>query len=231
MFDSENTNDLSGIIMPKFDVLQSKKIETEYESNSIAKQISIVFSASGISAMMSHPEMDSLPTAGQQYVQRKFENRKTGTFNSFSTKATEHGNKFESLAIETFTKITDVAVSHTGDNQICLTYGENCVAHPDGIVEDLLNQIIATVEVKCPYNREIHESYLQIIDAQSLKEVASNYYWQVCAQQLFSGANKSYFVSFDPKPNDGIPRLHYATIVIPTDDIEFMKKAGIKKTR
>ena len=34
----------------------------------------------------------------------------------------------------------------------------------------------------------------------------------------------SYFVSFDPKPNDGIPRLHYVKIVIPPGDIEFMKK-------
>ncbi len=86
MFDSENTDDLSGIVMPRFDFAQSKKIETEEtKDNSIAAQISTVFSASGISAIMSHPEMDSLPTAGQQHVQRKFENRKNGTFNNFSS--------------------------------------------------------------------------------------------------------------------------------------------------
>lgn len=228
MFDLENNNDdLSKVVMPRFDLAQSKKLETvddEDDNDSIAKQISTVFSASGISAIMSHPEMDSLPTAGQQYVQRKFANRKNGTFNSFSTKATEHGNKFEHKAIEEFERVTGFVVQHTGENQICLTYGENCVAHPDGIIFNELGQIIATVEAKCPYNRDIHESYLQIKDAQSLKQIAPNYYWQVCAQQLFSGVKTSYFISFDPKPNDGIPRLHFATIVIPEDDIEFMKK-------
>ncbi len=226
MFDLENNNDdLSGIVMPRFNLAQSKKLETEDEKDSIAKQISTVFSASGISAIMSHPEMDSLPTAGQQYVQRKFESRKaTGSFNNFSTKATEHGNKFEHKAIEEFERIIGFVVQHTGENQICLTYGENCVAHPDGIIFNELGQIIATVEAKCPYNRDIHESYLQIIDAQSLKAIAPNYYWQVCNQQLSSGANLTYFISFDPKPNEGVKSLHYAMIVVPDDDLMFMKK-------
>jgi hypothetical protein len=224
MFDFENSPNLVN-----FDTLtESNAIETveiEDENDSIAKQISTVFSASGISALTSHPEMDSLPTVSQQYVQHKFENRKNGTFNNFSTKATEHGNKFESKAIETFIAITGFDVKRTDDNQMCLTYGENCVAHPDGVIfSDTTGEITATVEVKCPYNREIHESYLQIKDAQSLKQIAQNYYWQVCAQQLFSGASLSFFISFDPKPNDGIPSLHYVTIVIPDNDIAFMKK-------
>ncbi|MGB4498927.1 MAG: YqaJ viral recombinase family protein [Methylococcaceae bacterium] len=224
MFDLENAPTL-----PSFDsLIESSAITTvdvdEEENDSIAKQISTVFSASAISAIMSHPEMDSLPTAGQQYVQRKFANRKNGTFNSFSTKATEHGNKFEHKAIEEFERVIGFVVQRTGENQICLTYGENCVAHPDGIIFNELGRIIATVEAKCPYNREIHESYLKIIDAQSLKAIAPNYYWQVCNQQLSSETNLTYFISFDPKPNEGVKRLHYAMIVVPVNDLMFMKK-------
>ncbi len=231
MFDLENnTDDLNGIVMPRFDLAQSKKIETEdVKDNSIAAQISTVFSASGISALMSHPEMDSLPTASQQYVQRKFEARKNCTFNHFSTKATEHGNKFELKAIETFIEKTGFAVLHTGENQRTLKYGDSTVAHPDGLIYrelDNINfhEISATVEAKCPYNREIHKSYLGITDAQSLKAIAPNYYWQIACQQLCADCDLTYFISFDPNPNDGIPRLHYAKIVIPNDDIAFMKK-------
>jgi hypothetical protein len=231
MFDLENnTDDLSGVVMPRFDFAQSKKIETEeIKDNSIAAQISTVFSASGISAIMSHPEMDSLPTAGQQYVQRKFENRKNGTFNHFSTKATEHGNKFELKAIDAFIEKSGFSVLHTGENQRTLKYGDSTVAHPDGLIYmelDNINfhEISATVEAKCPYSREIHKSYLGITDAQSLKAIAQNYYWQITCQQLCADSDLTYFISFDPKPDEGIPLLHYAKIVIPSDDIEFMKK-------
>lgn len=65
---------------------------------------------------------------------------------------------------------------------------------------------------------------MQIIDAQSLKAIAPNYYWQVCNQQLSSGANLTYFISFDPKPNEGVKSLHYGMIVVPADDLMFMKK-------
>ncbi|MEI6745989.1 MAG: YqaJ viral recombinase family protein [Methylococcaceae bacterium] len=230
MFDLENTDDLNGIVMPRFDLEQSKKIETEdIKDNSIAAQISTVFSASGISALMSHPEMNALPTAGQNYVQRKFENRKNGTFNHFSTKATEHGNKFELKAIDAFIEKTGFTVLHTGENQRTLKYGDSCVAHPDGLIYmelDNINfhEISATVEAKCPYNREIHKSYLGITDAQSLKAIVLNYYWQICCQQLCADCDLTYFVSFDPKPDEGVPLLHYAKIVIPDDDIAFMKK-------
>lgn len=233
MFDLENgsNENLRNVVMPRFDLAQSKKVESvdDDTTDSIAKQISTVFSASGISALMSHPEMDSLPTAGQQYVQRKFESRKSGTFNHFSTKATEHGNKFELKAIEAFIEKTGFDVLHTGENQRTLKYGGSTVAHPDGWIYmelDNINfhEISATVEAKCPYNREIHESYLGITDAQSLKSIAPNYYWQIACQQLCADCDLTYFISFDPKPNDGVPQLHYAKIAIPCDDIAFMKR-------
>lgn len=165
MFDLDNSPDLSGLVMPSFAaILESKVIETvdvDDDEDSIAKQISTVFSASGISAIMSHPEMDSLPTAGQQYVQRKFANRQNGTFNSFSTKATEHGNKFEHKAIEEFERVTGLVVQRTGENQICLTYGESCVAHPDGVIFNELGQIVATVKmpIQPRYSRIVFANY------------------------------------------------------------------------
>ena len=232
MFDEENTDDLNGIVIPRFNLSQYKKIETSEvndEKESIAEQIATVFSASGISAIMSHPEMDSLPTAGQQYVQRKFESRKaTGSFNNFSTKATEHGNKFEHKAIEEFERVTGLVVQHKGENQRTLYYSDSTIAHPDGIIYSEFTKITAvikaTVEAKCPYNRDIHESYLQIIDAQSLKAIAPNYYWQICCQQLCAECDLTYLISFDPKPNEGVKSLHYAMIIVPSDDLMFMKK-------
>lgn len=189
--------------------------------NGVAEKIRCVMSASGIAAIMSNPEMEALPEAGRQYIQKKFANRTfEGSIAGFRSKATNHGNNNEQPALDTFAKAGGFTLSNTGDDQAHLTYGDYVVAHPDALVfKD--GALVATVEVKCPFNQEIFADYLNIKDAQTLKLGSTLYYWQVCCQQLCAGVNSTFFVDFDPRNEDA--GLHFCEINIPIDDIEFMK--------
>ena len=55
------------------------------------------------------------------------------------------------------------------------------------------------LEIKCPYNSAIHIKYLSIIDNESMKRIASNYYAQMQSNMLINNLDKAIFVSFDPR--------------------------------
>lgn len=217
------SQDLSEIILPDFSAMTvaSENLISSVEDNGIAEKIRCVMSASGIAAIMSNPEMDALPESGRQYIQKKFANRTfEGSVAGFKSKATKHGNNNEQPALDAFAKAGGFALSNTGDDQAHLTYGDYVVAHPDALVfKDSV--LVATVEVKCPLNQEIFADYLNIRDAQTLKEKSTLYYWQVCCQQLCAGVNSTFFVDFDPRNEES--GIHFCEINIPLDDIEFMK--------
>lgn len=66
-------------------------------------------------------------------------------------------------------------------------------ASPDGLVGD-----DGLIEIKCPYTIEKSVTYmLNINDAESLKAVAPDYYWQVMCQLAVTGRKWCDFVVYD----------------------------------
>ena len=60
-----------------------------------------------------------------------------------------------------------------GETYVFIPYGEYSGYSPDGLSED------AILEIKCPYNSGIHLKNFNIYDADSLKQIHSEYYWQM----------------------------------------------------
>lgn len=96
-------------------------------------------------------------------------------------------------------------------------------ATPDAVVlED--EECIATVQVKCPYNRSIHRKYLEkIVDAESLKKVNRKYYWQVQGEMWVFDVRQAWFVSFDPRARIE-NQMHYVKILRNDADLEVLKE-------
>lgn len=76
-------------------------------------------------------------------------------------------------------------------------YLPNLILHasPDGFCENRKQ----VVEIKCP-NSDTYIKYVtNIKDAQTLKEVCPEYYWQMQLQMYVFDTNSGYFVAYDPR--------------------------------
>ena len=80
-----------------------------------------------------------------------------------------------------------------GDTYVFIPYGEYSGYSPDGLSED------AILEIKCPYNSGIHLKNFNIYDADSLKQIHPEYYWQMQLGMLATNLDYGYFVSYDPR--------------------------------
>jgi hypothetical protein len=74
------------------------------------------------------------------------------------------------------------------------------------------------VEVKCPFNSINHFWHSQIIDAETLKEIDSTYYWQVCLNILCQRAAEWVFCSYDPRYPEA-KRVTWSFIYPSVDDL------------
>lgn len=74
-------------------------------------------------------------------------------------------------------------------------FDDICGGSPDGIVR-YENGII---EIKCPYNPEVHQDYLLFEKPEELKEYNLQYYAQIQLNIIATNSTFGDFVSFDPR--------------------------------
>jgi hypothetical protein len=90
------------------------------------------------------------------------------------------------------------------------------------------------LEVKCPYNGGNHIKNTLIRDSADLKQIRTEYYWQVQSNMWLSGKDKAYFISFDPRLPYPV-NMHVVEIELNEDDIlaamEKIRMAGEYKER
>lgn len=129
--------------------------------------------------------------------------------------ALEWGNSHEFEAVQRFIKETGLEVEYYGGgNPKFFEYSNFSGGSPDGIIIDH-----AIIEVKCPYNSGEHVEHCLLSDAADLKDYAPEYYYQIMANMLFTGTDKAYFISYDPRFADD--HLQIKILEIDADEDEF----------
>lgn len=172
------------------------------------------FTASEIHKLMSSSRSGGgLSQTAESYVYEKASEILTGISKPIYGDALEWGKSYEKEAFEKFSMTTfEKFEYYGGENYLFIPYGEYSGCSPDGLSEN------AVLEIKAPYNSSIHLKNLTIHDADSLKQIHKDYYYQTQMCMLATGLEKAYFVSYDPRmPMD--KQLHIAEIE--KHDLEF----------
>lgn len=112
-----------------------------------------------------------------------------------SSKAMRFGTEQEEYARALFEKRAGVEVDEVSSCK------HDTIAHfaasPDGIIFHDMRPV-ACVEIKCPKQEAFMRYSTQIHDAQTLKEVMPQYYWQVQAEMECTGTDLCYFIAYSP---------------------------------
>lgn len=106
----------------------------------------------------------------------------------FSAAATDWGNKYEGEAKQHFEAATGLKISESttiSNGLICGT--------PDGLLTD------CGIEIKCPYDSTNHLKNLIIVNQEELKDVRTEYYWQMVSYMWLTGLKAWKFCSYDPR--------------------------------
>lgn len=122
-------------------------------------------------------------------------------------RAIDHGTLWENDARETFMKIHDKVVEEVGFLPL-EGYEDIAGGSPDGITDD------GIIEIKCPWNSDIHQDHCLFKIADDLKEYNLQYYVQMQINMMVAGRELGYFISFDPRLTLGALK----TLVVPRDE-------------
>lgn len=107
-----------------------------------------------------------------------------------SSKALAWGNDQEMNARGMYASITKRRVTSCGAIQFCNYFADS----PDGLcIEDN-----GAIEIKCPQNKTHTDYLVSVHDAESLKAVKPDYYWQCMAHMTVSGADWCDWMSYCP---------------------------------
>ncbi len=109
----------------------------------------------------------------------------------FSNAATEWGYIHEPCALLHFELVHGMRIKDPG----FLKYNQDSGGTPDGYI----NELPASVQVKCPYSPEVHKKYCKFVDAADLKRTCKAYYWQMVFEMMCSKVKQSVFISYDPR--------------------------------
>lgn len=178
------------------------------------------FTASEFHRLMTNPKSGTgLSKGAQTYAKEKAVELLTECNpDTYTSPAMQWGIDHELQAVERFKTATGLSLHKTGDDQEFLTLGDDIGGTPDGLIVDSLTG----VEIKCP-NSTTHMDYLAIEGAESLKEIAPDYYWQCQGLMLINRASAWYFISYDPRfINPGL-QLHYMIIQRSEEDIQRLR--------
>lgn len=190
------------------------------------------FTASGIWQLMSDARSKSdresgrFSQTGEKYIVEKVVESISGMSNDESFgRAIDHGNEFEETAL------TELSVQLNSSDQFVTgsfvmkppfrQFNDDSGGSADALIKYKVDSEIIDVgvEMKCPFNMVNHFWHTQVNDAESLKEINSNYYWQCLMNCLAYRCRRWIFASFDPRmPNDRL-RLHWSFIDPPVDDL------------
>jgi hypothetical protein len=88
--------------------------------------------------------------------------------------ALDWGKDHEAEAFQMFNKhFFNDWTYYGGETYVFIPYGDYSGFSPDGLSED------AILEIKCPYNSAIHLKNFTVTDADSLKSLHPEYFWQM----------------------------------------------------
>ena len=165
------------------------------------------FTASEIHKLMGISRSgDVLSKTAETFVYEKAAEILTGQRKPIFGDALEHGKQYEPDAFNHFARITfDEFTYYGGETYVFIPYGDHSGYSPDGLSKD------AILEIKCPYNSAIHLKNFTIYDADSLKALHPEYYWQMQLGMIAADLDKGYFVSYDPRMPQG-KHIHVAEI-------------------
>jgi hypothetical protein len=172
------------------------------------------FTASEIHKLMGSSRSGSaLSKTAETYIYEKAAEILTGHRKEVFGAALDWGKDNEANAFHTFnTSYFNNFTYYGGESYVFIPYGEASGYSPDGLSED------AIVEIKCPFNSAIHLKNFSIYDADSLKNVHPEYYWQMQLGMIAANLDRGFFVSYDPRfPQEKV--LHVAEIE--RHDVEF----------
>lgn len=107
-----------------------------------------------------------------------------------SSKALAWGNDQELNARGLYASITKRKVTSCGAIQFCDYFADS----PDGLcIEDN-----GTIEIKCPQNKTHTDYLVGVHNAESLKAIKPEYYWQCMSHMTVSGADWCDWMSYCP---------------------------------
>lgn len=118
----------------------------------------------------------------------------TGTMEEFGSKQTDWGEKWEPHARARYEMETKQQVIEAGFIQD--PKFEYAGGSPDGLVGPF-----GQIEIKCPYNSDIHLKYLKIDSYKDFEQAVKDagYHWQVQNNMRVLNSEWCDFVSYDPR--------------------------------
>ncbi|MCW3109901.1 MAG: YqaJ recombinase family protein [Segetibacter sp.] len=147
------------------------------------------------------------------YVLEKVSETITEEKTQASSKAIEWGVLYEPEAIQFFSQSIDREIFAS----TFVPFGEHSGGTPDGETKDFI------IEVKCPFVSSNHVKYFLYNSAEDLKEDKPEYYWQIQGNLLFTGKDKAFFISYDPRVKKDKLKLSSLLIHANKEDHELIK--------
>jgi len=151
----------------------------------------------------------------------------TGFRRPISSKQMEHGNLHEWEAFELFSRLFPDFCRRNDELLVVDQIG----ATPDGFVTDIDANLLATIDIKCPYSTWLTQKEMAME-----ARVFHDYYWQAQCQMYCAGVNRHYLVRYftpgdildDDTPECDLPeelRIFWQVVLRNDDDIALMLEA------
>lgn len=109
-----------------------------------------------------------------------------------NSRAVQHGSMYEGFARNKFQEVTGINVEEAGFIPM-KGYETICGGSPDGLIVD------GIIEIKCPWNTEVHQDYMLFESAEDLKDYNLQYYVQMQLNMMVTDTHHGYFISYDPR--------------------------------
>lgn len=171
------------------------------------------FTGSEIHKLMGSPRNKSevLSETAKSYIYEKAAVILTGQQPEIFGRALEWGKNYEKEAFQYFANQNfDEWTYYGGETFTFIEYNEYSGFSPDGLGNGIL-------EIKCPFNSSIHLKNATINNAEDLKSLHPEYYWQMQFGMICTANEQGVFLSYDPR----MPESHKLfQSVIELEDIQ-----------
>ena len=136
-----------------------------------------------------------------------------------NSKAIRLGHEREPEAREFFCSLYDVEVFEV----LSCEHDEipNFAASPDGVVIGTDGRPVACVEIKSTGMKNFFKYKCEVKDAEGLKKANAKYYWQVQAEMMCTGLQKTYFIVYNPYQQEP---LHVVEIERNDEDCKLLEE-------
>ena len=172
-----------------------------------------IFTASSIHKLMG---IKGLGKTGETYILEKVTESLGVELPEISNYAVQYGIEMEPYAKMYYESAFKCNIETPGF--IVSEWSKHAGCSPDGIINNTKG-----IEIKCPYNPVHHTENLLIKSQLDLKQLRTEYYWQIQMCMAVTGLNEWYFVSFHPEFT-GINRMISILIKADENDIILLKQ-------